>query len=433
MRTIKTVAFATLGCKVNQDETAGMKMLFEQSGFEIVDFKNKADVYVVNTCTVTHLGSRKSRQLLRQARRRNPRAFVVAAGCYPQAASEELVDMEEVDFIVGNSHKTELVDLVQQAMAGQGNRVIIDDPEEFQDLPVSIMTARHRATMKIQEGCQRFCTYCIVPKARGRLRSMPLDSIVAKGRELVEMGFKEIVLTGINLTSYGKEDGGKVDLATVVSTLASAVGEARIRISSVEPTDFTPALATAIAANANVCKDFHIPLQSGSNTVLQRMGRKYSREDYLNLVAQLKEQFDMPSFSTDVIVGFPGESQAEFEETRDLVGEVGFCRLHVFRYSPRPGTPAANYKDQVSSQTASQRSHHLIDLGKEMARQFAQQMVGREEILLVEEDSPLMSGHKVGYGQRYMRIHCSTQAEAGALVRVKITGQSQGELVAVQV
>lgn len=381
------VALTTLGCKVNQDETAGMQALFAQEGFEIVDFKGYADVYVVNTCTVTQTGSKKSRQLLRQARRRNPAAIVVAAGCYPQAAPEELANLPEIDLIIGNSHKRDIVNLVQTAMAGNGQRIIVQEPVEFMSLPVSDLDGRHRATLKIQEGCRRFCTYCIVPKARGTLRSMPLDTIISKAIELVQLGFRELVLTGINLTSYGKENNGP-SLAEVINMLAPEVKPARIRISSVEPTDFSAELIEAFKVNANVCRDFHIPLQSGSNSVLRRMGRKYSAEEFLALTTTLKENFDRPSFSTDVIVGFPGETQEEYEETMNMVRDVGFCRLHVFRYSPRPGTPAASFPDQVEPAISARRSQLLIDLGEDQAEQFARLLLGSDEELLVEEPSP---------------------------------------------
>lgn len=427
MKQIKA-AFATLGCKVNQDETAGLQVLFEQAGYDIVDFKDVADVYIVNTCTVTHLGSRKSRQLLRQAKRRNPDSLVVAAGCYPQAASEELADLKEVDLIVGNSHKTELVDLVQASLTGKDNRIFVQEPEEFRDLPVSVSTSRHRATLKIQEGCQRFCTYCIVPKARGRLRSMPVSDIVDKAKELVEAGFREIVLTGINLTSYGKESGSIENLGRVIAVLAPEVLPARIRISSVEPTDFTQELVEAIAANANVCRHFHIPLQSGSNSVLQRMGRKYSADEFLDLVEDLKQKFQRPSFTTDIIVGFPGETDAEFSETLDLVEKVGFAKLHVFRYSPRPGTPAAKFKDQVEASVAGQRSEILIQAGQQCAESFAKSLIGSKETVLLEEPSPFVQG-MVGYGEKYLRVHCEHQ-QLGTLVEVEITGNTGAELLA---
>lgn len=426
------VAFTTLGCKVNQDETVGMQILFERAGFDVVDFRDQADVYIVNTCTVTHLGSRKSRQLLRQARRRNPDSLVVAAGCYPQAAWQELDKLAEVDLIVGNSHKTELVSLVQSALTGTGQRVQVEEIFGFSDLPVSISTNRHRATLKIQEGCQRYCTYCIVPQARGKLRSMPLETIVVKARELVKSGFREIVLTGINLTSYGREQEGGGSLASVINALAPQVKGARIRISSVEPTDFTPELIEAVQDNANVCRDFHIPLQSGSSTVLRRMGRKYSAEEFLALTDTLKAQFDLPSFSTDIIVGFPGESHAEFAETVNLVQQVEFSRLHVFRYSPRPGTPATAFEVQVPPLAASRRSRQLINLGKTLATQFAHCLMGKEEYLLLEEPSTLIPGW-VGYGQRYMRIHCASEEQPGSLIRVRITGNSGAELLASQV
>lgn len=423
------VAFTTLGCKVNQDETAGLQVLFAEAGFEIVDFGDQAEVYIVNTCTVTHLGSRKSRQMLRQAKRRNPEALVVAAGCYPQAAPEELTGLAEVDLIVGNSHKPALVSLVRQALAEPKKRVAVEALAEFPQLPLSLQSHRHRVTLKIQDGCQRYCTYCIIPKARGRLCSMPLADILKRSAELVAAGFKEIVLTGINLTSYGKELEGGPTLAAVVDALAPVVFPARVRLSSVEPTDFTPDLTAAFAAHANVCKDFHIPLQSGSDTVLRRMGRKYGSGEYFRLTEDLKEKFYLPSFSTDVIVGFPGETEREFEETIDFVRRVGFCRLHVFRFSPRGGTPAASLPGRVPPTVAANRSQRLIKLGQELAENFARLLLGSREELLIEEASH-RPGEWVGYGERYMRIHCPVAAPPGSLAPVAITGHIEGELLA---
>lgn len=423
------VAFNTLGCKVNQDETAGMEMLFSEAGYDIVNFDEQADVYIVNTCTVTHLGSRKSRQMLRQAKGRNKDALVVAIGCYPQVAPEELASIEEVDLIVGNSHKPAIVALVEEALASREQRIVVNDLSAFPQLPVSAFKERNRATLKIQDGCQRYCTYCIIPKARGKLRSMDLGQVLEKGRELAAAGFKEIVLTGINLTSYGREKTEGDSLATVLDALAKAVAPVRIRISSVEPTDFAPELVMAIAANANVCKDFHIPLQSGSNSVLKRMGRKYTAAQYLALTDALRERFDRPSFSTDIIVGFPGETDVEFQETIDVVKRVSFSRLHVFRYSKRRGTPAASFPDQVPPEVAGRRSQALIKLGRELAEEFAAQLIGASEELLIEEPSP-RPGEWMGYGQRYMRIHCPADVGPGNIIKTEITGHLGSELLA---
>ena len=423
------VAFTTLGCKVNQDETAGLQVLFAEAGFEVVNFADFADVYIVNTCTVTHLGSRKSRQMLRQAKRRNPRSLVVAVGCYPQVAAEELAQLKEVGLIVGNSHKSKLVELVQEGLAGGKRRIIVDSLDEFLAFPIAITSHRHRATLKIQDGCRRCCTYCIIPKARGDLRSMPVADVLQKGRELASAGFKEIVLTGINLTSYGKEKESGASLANTVDLLAQAVSPVRIRISSVEPTDFNDSLIEVVASNTNVCKDFHIPLQSGSDGVLRRMGRKYTAAEYLALTRRLKDRFHSPSFSTDVMVGFPAETDAEYLETVAVVREVGFCRLHVFRYSPRQGTPAASFPDQVPAAIVNKRSRHLIEAGKELAESYARHLFGEREELLIEEPSS-RPGEWVGYGQRYMRIHCPVDSKPGSLVAVEISGQSDGELLA---
>lgn len=425
MKRIK-IAFTTLGCKVNQDETLGMERLFLAAGYQLGEFSELADIYIVNTCTVTHLASRKSRQMLRQAKRRNPTALVVAVGCYPQVAAKELAELPEVDLIVGNSHKPDLVKIVEQTRAGS-KQIEVGTDSGFMDLPLSLSSHRHRATLKIQDGCQRYCTYCIIPKARGRLRSMCPSEVLKRGQEIAANGFKEIVLTGINLTSYGK-NGDSYSLANVVDALAKVVSPVRIRISSVEPTDFGEDLIAAIVANANICKDFHIPLQSGSDTVLQRMGRKYTACDYLNLVTRLNERFDRPSFSTDIMVGFPAETESEFKETMALASQVGFCRLHVFRYSRRKGTPAASYPDQVPPAIAARRSRELIALGHKLAESFAGSLRGLTEEVLIEEHSP-RPGEWVGYGQRYMRIHCRTSACPGIIVPVVITEPAGNELL----
>lgn len=427
MKPIK-IAITTLGCKVNQDESAGIEQLFTNAGHDIVNFSEHADVYIVNTCTVTHLGSRKSRQLLRQARRRNNAACVVALGCYPQTASGELSEMAEVDLVVGNSHKREIVNIVEKAIQGNQRRVVVHPLESFDELPVAVTASRHRATLKIQEGCQRFCTYCIVPMARGGLRSMPVAQVVERAQELAAKGYGEIVLTGINLTSYGRETVDGRSLAAVIRALDVLPVDVRVRISSVEPTDFNADLIDAIAGNPRVCKHFHIPLQSGSDNILRRMGRKYQRKDYLDLIAGLKNKFNKPSFSTDIIVGFPGESDADFLQTVELVEAVEFCKLHVFRFSARQGTPAAKFKEQIAPQLKNSRSEILIDAGHGSALRYANSLVGFEESVLIEEPSPVDEGYMVGYGERYVRIHCAAEAEPGSILPVKITSQFNGEL-----
>lgn len=423
---MSTVAFATLGCKVNQDESLGLEALFARAGFTVVPFGEGADIYVVNTCTVTHLGSRKSRQLLRQAKRANPESLVVAAGCYPQTAPEELQAIGEVDLIVGNSHKHRLVELVEQALKDKERRVLVEEPGEFTELPLA-PTARQRSTLKIQEGCRRFCTYCIVPYARGGLRSMPPAQVVEKALALEDMGFREIVLTGINLTSYGKE-GTEYSLVDVIQGL-KVISRARIRLSSVEPNDFSPALLEAIKANPLVCRHFHIPLQSGSDKVLAAMGRKYTRQEYLNLINTLKAVFHLPSFSTDIIVGFPGEEESDFDQLLDMVREVGFSRLHVFRYSPRQGTPAARYPRQVPEPIKGERSRLLTELGETIALEYGAKLIGEREYVLAEEESELYPGGSVGYGERYLRIHTPESFPLGSTHQVEVTGQRGSHLV----
>lgn len=418
------VAFVTLGCKVNQDETAGMEELFRRAGWTAVGFDQPADVYIVNTCTVTHLASRKSRQMLRRARRLNPGALVVALGCYPQAAPGELEQLPQVDIVAGNKAKPEIVQLVQQALAG--GEVEIKDLSGFFTLPVAGGRDRHRAFLRIQDGCRNFCTYCIVPTARGELGSMPPAEVVARVGQLEEKGYREIVLTGINLSSYGRETG-HYDLASLLDMLKH--GPARIRISSMEPHDLDQPLLEAIAGNPRICQHFHIPLQSGSDNVLANMGRRYSSRDYLDLVEELRQRFDCPGISTDIIVGFPGESEEDFAATRELVKKAEFARIHVFRFSPRPGTPAAGLPQKVDDQISANRSRLLIELGEEVAAEYAAGLKGRREQLLVEADSDLVDG-VAGYGSRYLRIHCRCAAAAGELVDVRISGIQGSDLLA---
>ncbi|MQL51665.1 tRNA (N(6)-L-threonylcarbamoyladenosine(37)-C(2))-methylthiotransferase MtaB [Desulfofundulus thermobenzoicus] len=404
----KTVALVTLGCKVNQYESDALATLFRRRGYRVVDFSKPADVYVINTCTVTHLGDRKSRQLIRRATRNNPGAMVVVTGCYAQTSPGEVLAIPGVDLVVGTRDKARLVDLVEeQAGRKDGPVAAVGDifaVEEFTELPVPALPSRVRAFLKIQEGCNNYCAYCIIPFARGPLRSRDPERVLAEARRLVREGFKELVLTGIHTGAYGQDRPGDMDLAGLVGRLAEIPGLLRLRLSSVEPMDITGELVQSMASRPNICRHLHIPLQSGDDQVLARMRRHYTTEDFRRLVRDIRARIPEVAISTDVIVGFPGETDENFASTLAFVREMAFSRLHVFKYSPRRGTAAASFPDQISAQVKGERSHRLIALGEELAVSFARQYIGKEVLVLVEEASPQRKGFYEGLTDNYLRV-----------------------------
>jgi len=369
----KTAAFLTLGCKVNSYETEAIRGMFEAAGYEIVDFKELADVYVVNTCTVTNIADRKSRQMLHQARKRNPEAIIAAVGCYVQAKEEELLNDSSVDLVIGNNRKSEIVRLVEKYISDKNsyNMVVdIDEEKEYEDLHIISTMERTRAFIKIQDGCNRFCSYCIIPYVRGRVRSRDEEDILAEINKLAGMGYKEFVLTGIHISSYGtdgkikKEDNDDMPLAKLIKAISVIPGVERIRLGSLEPRIITEAFVKEMAGVKQFCPHFHLSLQSGSDSVLMRMNRKYTAEEYEEKVRLIRKYFDIPAFTTDVIVGFPGETEEEFKETLDFVQRIGFSHIHVFKYSKREGTIAAKMPNQIPEAIKQQRSNELISVAK---------------------------------------------------------------------
>ena len=402
----KKVAFHTLGCKVNQYDTQSMLEKFLERGYEAVEFHEKADVYIINTCTVTGLGDRKSRQMIRRAHRINPDAVIAVVGCYAQTASEEVISIPGVNLVLGTQDRDKIVDLVEQAKeTGTAINAVGDimKVREFEEIPISSYEGKTRAVLKVQEGCNQFCSYCIIPYARGPIRSRRPESVVSEVERLVDAGFKEFVLTGIHVASYGK-DLGDTDLLSLIQSVHSIEGVERIRLGSLEPTFITQDYVNKAVELPKLCQHYHLSLQSGSDSVLKRMNRGYTTQQYRQAVDTLRKFMPNVAITTDIMVGFPGESQEEFNETMDFVREIRFSKIHVFQYSPRAGTKAANFPNQVAKDLKEQRSRELIELGKELEKMYFASFLGREEQVLFEEESKNKKGLYEGYTQHYIRV-----------------------------
>ncbi|MDW7674806.1 MAG: tRNA (N(6)-L-threonylcarbamoyladenosine(37)-C(2))-methylthiotransferase MtaB [Bacillota bacterium] len=384
----KKVAFYTLGCKVNQQDSESLASMFEEGGYETVDFKEAADVYIINTCTVTHLGDRKSRQMIRRAIKENPEAKVVVTGCYAQTSPGEVLAIAGVDLVVGTKDRKEIVSLVEKLKKSNQPVNLVDNimaSKEFEELPLP-SSSRARAFIKVQEGCNQFCTYCIVPYARGPIRSRPLEGVINQVKELVDQGYQEVVLTGTHTGMYGKDQKiQQVSLAQLVKALTTTPGLERLRISSVDPNDFTEELIEVLISSPVICPHFHIPLQSGDDEILKRMKRPYNVASYLNLVEKLRQKSPEVAFTTDVMVGFPGETEEQFQNTVKLIEKVSFSDLHVFKYSPRKGTPAASYEGQIDPLIKEERSQYLLELAKKLQEQYGSRFVNEVRKVLVEK------------------------------------------------
>lgn len=400
------VAIATLGCKVNQYESTAIGEMFKSRGYQVVDFNGSADVYIINTCTVTHLGDRKSRQLIRRAARANPEGLVVVMGCYAQTSPGEVLEIPEVDLVVGTSDRGRVVDLVEEARKGQRVNAVRDvfKVEEFEELPAVAYTGRVRAFLKVQEGCNNFCAYCIIPYARGPVKSRSPEKVVEEAGRLVQGGFKEIILTGIHTGAYGQDLGNNADLAGLLKQLVGIPGLQRLRLSSVEPMDVTADLIAIFAAGPPLCPHLHIPLQSGADTVLKKMRRQYTTGEFRELVEKMRRQVDGLAVTTDVIVGFPGETGEEFMHTYNFIKDIGFSGMHVFKYSPRRGTPAADFPDQVDPAVKEERSRELIELGEKMAATYAGKFLGTIREVLAEEYHDEDKSLYQGFTDNYLKV-----------------------------
>ena len=405
---MRTAALHNLGCKVNSYETEAMQQLLEEAGYEIVPFHEKADVYIINTCSVTNIADRKSRQMLHRAKKQNPDAVVVAAGCYVQAAAEELKADLAVDVIIGNNKKQDLVPILEEYFKDKSDRshvIEISETHEYERLSIHKIADHTRAFLKIQDGCNQFCSYCIIPYTRGRVRSRRPDEVVAEVRELAAAGYQEVVLTGIHLSSYGvdfKEEEKKENLLSLIKQVHEVEGIRRIRLGSLEPRIITEEFAQALASMPKFCPHFHLSLQSGCDKTLKRMNRHYTTEEYAAGCEILRRYFDNPAITTDVIVGFPGETEEEFEETKAFLERIGFYEMHIFKYSRRAGTRADRMPDQIPDQVKSVRSEILLKLEKQMSKAYRESFLGRNKTVLLEEKTEIngreyMIGHTMEY------------------------------------
>ncbi len=419
----KKAAFFTLGCKTNQYETEAMASAFRSRGYETVDFDEIADIYIINTCTVTHMGDRKSRQVIRRAVRKNPDAVIGVTGCYAQTSPGEVLDIPGVDLVIGTRDKSRIVELVEEAEKSPEPVNTVSDVmtyREFEDLPILDYENRTRAFVKIQEGCSNFCTYCIIPYARGPLRSRAPENVLAEVRKLISQGFGEIVLTGIHIGAYGAGLAEQTDLADLVVRIALTPGIKRLRLGSVEPLDITPRLIDAVTQIRTVCRHLHIPLQSGDDDILKMMNRKYTTFEFSRLVGAIRGQIPDLAVTTDVITGFPGETDEHFENTYEFIKDVGFSRTHVFKYSPRKGTPAAGFPGQVAAEAKDLRSRRLIALDRENQKRFAARFIGSNLEVLAEEMADRDNDLWEGLTDTYIRVMFKSSDDIrGKLVDVR--------------
>lgn len=412
----KRAALHNLGCKVNAYETEAMRQLLEESGYEIVPFEPGADVYVINTCTVTNIADRKSRQMLHKARKMNPDAIVVAAGCYVETADGGVEKDPAIDIILGNNQKNQLVSVIrdfEQKRAGKRaeepsgamtKKIDINHTKEYENLIIDRTENRTRADIKVQDGCNQFCTYCIIPFARGRVRSRDTQDVLQEVRALAASGCREIVLTGIHLSSYGVDLGEGMDLTALIEAVHEVDGISRIRLGSLEPGIVTEKFAYTLAELPKVCPHFHLSLQSGCDTVLKRMNRRYTSGEFREKCELLREAFTLPALTTDVIVGFPGETEEEFAVTEEFLRQIKLYETHIFKYSKRQGTRAAVMPDQVDEQVKALRSERLIALGEENRLAFEESWMGREaEILFEEKNTIAGKEYFTGYTKEYIR------------------------------
>lgn len=462
---MKNVAFHNLGCKVNSYELDVVQQNFEKKGYKIVPFDEKADIYIINTCTVTNIADRKSRQMLHQAKKRNPQALVVALGCYVQTAQEHVRLDECIDLAIGNNRKKDTVDIVEAYLAGAGcsktEMADINHTGEYEEMELQKTGEHTRAYIKIQDGCNQFCSYCIIPYARGRVRSRLPEDICKEIRGLVCAGYREFVLTGIHISSYGVDFGeseirdkleesersvlGKADdgqgaarygkesslLLGIILQIAELEGVERIRLGSLEPRIVTESFAKAISKVEQMCPHFHLSLQSGCNETLKRMNRHYTVEEYSAGVERLRRYFEHPAITTDVIAGFPGESGEEFEKTKRFLRETGFFEMHIFPYSVRKGTVAATMKEQVDGETKKRRSHELLQMEKEQSKKYREQFVGRQEEVLFEESKTIDGRvYEIGHTKRYVKVAKERKESlSGQIITGEITGMLTDEIL----
>ena len=410
------IAFYTLGCKVNQYETQALEQLFSQRGHTLVPFEDAADVYIINTCTVTAVSDKKSRQVIRRARKEAPDAVIAVCGCYPQTHPEDM-DALSIDLVSGTGDRLGFVELVEQAARERRPINALDDAmqrRDFEVLPAGGLEGRTRAMLKVEDGCVNFCSYCIIPYARGRIRSLPLTQAVEQAKGLFAQGYREIVITGIEISSWGQEFRDGSSLIDLMEAVCAAVPQCRIRLGSLEPRTITPEFCQRAAKLPNLCPHFHLSMQSGCDTVLKRMNRKYDSARYYQSVEWLREYFNNPGITTDLIVGFPGETDEEFQQTLDFIRKCAFSAMHVFPYSKRPGTPAAARKDQILNAVKEERAHAAAAVAREMEQTYLERWVGQTVPVLLEEQR---DGAWRGYTAEYAPVAVSCDDDLHNQVR----------------
>ena len=428
---VKKAALHNLGCKVNAYETEAMQELLEQAGYEIVPFKEGADIYIINTCTVTNMADRKSRQMLHRARKMNPDAIIVAAGCYVQTKDEEEKLDECIDIVIGNNRKKDIVEILEEyegkKQTVQKDVIDINHTKEYEELHLSKTAEHTRAYLKVQDGCNQFCTYCIIPYARGRVRSRRKEDVVEEVKNLVKNGYQEVVLTGIHLSSYGVDFEETEDLLSLILAVHEVEGLKRIRLGSLEPRIITEKFVQTISGLEKMCPHFHLSLQSGCNATLKRMNRKYTAEEYYEKCELLRKYFEHPALTTDVIVGFPGETEEEFQQSMSFVDKVNFYETHIFKYSKREGTKAAVMPDQVPEQVKTVRSNQLLALNEKKQKEFEQYYLGKSvEVLMEEEIEKDGKYFQTGHTKEYIRIAVESEENwQNKLVNVKIDDHLQ--------
>ena len=430
---MKKAALHNLGCKVNAYETEAMQEMLEKAGYEIVPFKEGADIYIINTCTVTNIADRKSRQMLHRARKMNPDAIVVAAGCYVQAQAEKQEVDPCIDIVLGNNRKKDLIAVLEEYQKNKAEDTCLEEVEdisrtrEYEPLSLTRPGDHTRAYIKVQDGCNQFCTYCIIPYARGRVRSRTVEDVIREVRSLAENGYREVVLTGIHLSSYGIDFDGERHLLELIRAVHEVDGISRIRLGSLEPGIVTEEFAEAIAALPKMCPHFHLSLQSGCDATLKRMNRRYTSGEYYEKCQILRKYFDHPALTTDVIVGFPGETEEEFRQSMEFVDKVDFYETHIFKYSKREGTKAAVMGGQVSEQVKARRSALMISLGEKKRKAYEESFVGKEVEVLVEEPA-VIEGRTVqtGHTKEYIKIALEQEEDLrNQIVKVRIDNDSQ--------
>jgi threonylcarbamoyladenosine tRNA methylthiotransferase MtaB len=436
-KNLMKVAFTTLGCRVNQYETEAMTEKFKKEGYELVPFEEYADVYVINTCTVTNIGDKKSRQMVNRARRKNEEAVIAVVGCYSQIAPEEVSKIEGVDVVLGTRNKGDIVYWVNRAREEREKIIEVNDVLKnnvFENLNISEYQDKKRAFLKIQDGCNRFCSYCLIPFARGAVCSKEPEKVISEAKELAEHGFKEIILSGIHIASYGADLGGDWNLVKILQELDSVEGIERIRIGSIDPQFFTEGTIDNLSELKKLCPHFHLSLQSGCDETLKRMNRRYTTKEYKDIVEGLRKNIKDVSITTDIIVGFPGETEEEFNTTYEFLKSIELSKMHVFKYSPRKGTKAAVMKEQVNGNIKDERSSKLIELDAKLEEQFMNKLIGKTMDVLYEQRYNGEESSYEGYTPNYIKVVSKSSDDIeGRIVKTKLTEVKKefiiGELV----